>query len=338
MRDKSLDIVKGWSVLAIMLLHYEAGIFPEVVNSWVGSFMVSAFYMTAACVMTMRPLPALSLAYKKLWSGLGIPYITFSLLICIFTALMCICGWMEWKILLRDIWKFISLRGIGTLWFLPALFFGELIFIYFMKKGIIGKTLIFAVTIIYFSIYNRWYDNYREISDIYKIIDAPLNAVNRILGAWIAIVIFYVFAKRFKSDIDLLSMKEKIFLGIIILSLFTGMIYKNIITSFGFLTGYLGPIGWLCIAKALQEISIFKFLEYCGRNSLIIMALHFSIIQQVCIIINYHLTGEPSLSGWLSIGYFIISIVILIPCISLIRLYPVLLTGHIKNDKPKKNN
>lgn len=332
MRDRSLDIVKGWSILAIMLLHYEAGIFPGVVNTWIGSFMVSAFYMTAAWVLAMKPLPTIGEAVRKLWKGLGIPYLTFSVLICCFTALMCLCGWMEWKILARDIWKFATLRGIGTLWFLPALFFGELIFLFFMQGRVLGKIVIFTLTLAFFCFYYPWYDTYRELSTLYKLIDSPLNAIARIGGAWIAITVFYAFARCFQKEINTMSHTSQLASGGIVLFLFTADVCGKLKGGYGILVGYLGPIGWLFIVKGVQKLLSLRFLEYCGRNSLIIMGLHFSIIQQICILINRQYTGQEGLSGWSSLFYFVGSVIVLIPCIKLVRRYPILLTGHCHYD------
>lgn len=47
-RERYIDIVKGLAILCIVLLHYENGLFPTKVNVFVGSFMITTFYVTAA--------------------------------------------------------------------------------------------------------------------------------------------------------------------------------------------------------------------------------------------------------------------------------------------------
>lgn len=316
-RDTAIDILKGWSIMAIMLLHYENGLFSETVNVWFGSFMVSSFYLTAAWVMTLRPLPTLKDAFSKLWRSLGWPYISFSLIICLFSTLLCLCGQMEWEILIRDIYKFLCLRGIGTLWFLPALFFGEILFLFFIRKKLPVKFLILGITMVYTACYWRWYYNYREASTIMKIIDAPLNALWRICNAWVSIAVFYAFAKSCREQMNELSKRQLIFSAFVLLSIYTILIASSLLSQYTLITGWLGPIGLFFLAKATNSLFINYPFEYFGRNSLIVMAVHFSILQQLCIVINRNLTGQLALTGWTAIGYYAMSVLLIIPIIKL---------------------
>jgi len=328
MRDRSLDILKGISIIAIMLLHYEQGIFPEWLNTWIGSFMVAAFYMTAGWVLALKPLPDISTACRKLWHSLGIPYVTFSILICCFTALMCLAGWMKWEILLRDIWKFFTLRGIGTLWFLPALFCGEILFLYFQRCKITGKLLLFILICVYLSRYESWFAVYREQSVLYKLIDAPLNALSRICCAGISITVNYHLSLWFRSELEQKSRLWLLFFGVVILIFYTALILGGIRTDLGLGCSIWGPWGLLLLIRGSIDFPIHRIFEYFGKNSLIVMALHFSIIQQICILLNQHFTGNPRLYGWSAFAYFAVSVLLLVPCIILVRRYPFLLTGH----------
>ena len=124
-----IDATKGVAILCITFLHFEQGVIPAWLNTWIGMFMISAFYVTSGWVIGIndKPITAREL-FKKRIRQLGVPYLWFSLLIILFDALWVALGLMESDILLRDIYKTIVLRGIGTLWFLPVLLIGEYIF------------------------------------------------------------------------------------------------------------------------------------------------------------------------------------------------------------------
>lgn len=55
MRERYIDIVKGLSILCITLLHYVHNVFPNEVNVFVGSFMITSFYVTSGWVSAMHP-------------------------------------------------------------------------------------------------------------------------------------------------------------------------------------------------------------------------------------------------------------------------------------------
>lgn len=324
-RDTAIDILKGWSIIAIMLLHYEQGIFSGAVNAWIGSFMVSAFYLTAAWVLALKPLPTVREALPKLWRGLGWPYISLSVLICSFSLLLCVCRQMSWEILVRDVYKFLVLRGIGTLWFLPALFFGQLLFLCFVRQKLTVKFLMLAMTMLFVALYWRWQAEWRDTSTLMQIIDAPMNEFWRIGNAWVSIAVFYAFAKSCRKQIEELSAWQLFLSSAIILAIYTTLISGSLLVEYGLLTGWLGPIGLLFLAKATQKQFLNRPFEYFGRNSLLVMALHFSILQQICIVINRHWTGQPALTGFHALIYFVISLIFMPILITFCRKCPLLL-------------
>ena len=75
----------------------------------------------------------------------------------------------------------------------------------------------------------------------------------------------------------------------------------------GCLAPLLGPLGFLCIAKAVQSSRWTDFFDYWGRNSLLLMVTHYSI---VLVLFQWFTESvlSKSFSGWISLGCFIISI------------------------------
>ena len=45
-RSLAIDQLKGLAIICITLLHFEAGLIPADINTWIGSFMITAFYFT----------------------------------------------------------------------------------------------------------------------------------------------------------------------------------------------------------------------------------------------------------------------------------------------------
>ena len=54
-RERYVDIAKGIAILCIALLHYENGIFPQQLNTFIGSFMVSMFYVASGWISALYP-------------------------------------------------------------------------------------------------------------------------------------------------------------------------------------------------------------------------------------------------------------------------------------------
>ena len=199
-----IDTTKGVAILCITFLHFEQGVIPGWLNTWIGMFMISAFYVTSGWVTGIndKPITAKEL-FKKRIRQLGIPYLWFSLLIILFDILWVALGLMESGILLRDIYKTIVLRGIGTLWFLPVLLIGEYIFtiIKNCKKVWLWAVIGLCTTLLVNYVYNCIWLPLRDNSELYKILDAPMQPIVRGLYAWPIIAIGYLLGKRWGKSI-----------------------------------------------------------------------------------------------------------------------------------------
>ena len=78
-RQRYIDIVKGLSILCIVLLHYGLGAFPNQINVFIGSFMITAFYVTSGWVdgMSTKKLP-IKIFIRKRFAQSGLPYLYWS--------------------------------------------------------------------------------------------------------------------------------------------------------------------------------------------------------------------------------------------------------------------
>jgi len=326
-RYQWIDILKGISIIAIMLMHYENGIFSRYICYWIGMFMVASFYLISGWLMASKEIDTWAIWWKKRKASLVMPYIYFSIIIIAFDILLCLLGEMETKILFRDIYKTCILRGIGTLWFIPALIGGEAITRVLLSVKWDKKIFIVAGALLFGALYQYWCKN-EPSGDIYRIIDAPFRTLSNINGAWSFIVLGFLLNKFAGKEILQYSTLKKIVVALFILAVFSIVImWPSSSRSCG---KYLVCIGMFILCMGLDKLPGMGIWAYWGRNSLIIMVTHYSILQVVCERINYRIYDTPEMVGWAALIFFAVSLVLEIPVIFLINKFAPWLIGKKK--------
>lgn len=322
-RERYIDIVKGLSILCITFLHYEQGVLPQSINTFIGSFMITAFYVTSGWVSAIHPAQrTIKELIKKRWKQLGIPFLWWTAIILIFDFILWGFGYYDIRYIGTEIYKTITLRGIGTLWFLPALFGGEIIWHWLKsnrKVWLILLTLVLSLCYQYF--YVQIFDGKTET--IYRIIDAPFRTVSNILKAWIGIAFGYYAYMILKRKILHSTNFRLIIYGIIccLFAFITSNYFPSFLNPLWYLSAPLfGPLGWLLLAKSIQRWRIMTFFNYWGLNSLNLMVTHYSIIMVFfTIVIENGL--HQHFSGWITIICFILSMPIQYLLVPLINKY-----------------
>lgn len=322
-RERYIDIVKGLSILCITFLHYEQGILPSTINVFIGSFMITAFYVTSGWVSAMHPSQrTLKELIKRRWKQLGIPYLWWTAIILVFDFILLGFRYYDIKFIGTEIYKSVTLRGIGTLWFLPALFGGEIIWTLLKRQNKIWViVLALVITIIYQHYYNQILGDKTET--IYRIIDAPFRTISNTLNAWISIAFGY-YAYIFLKDNILQSSKTLLSLcGILVcaFAFITANYLPSILSSFwNLFAPLLGPLGLLLLAKSAQQSRALDYFNYWGINSLNLMVTHYSIIMVLFIIVVENCFNRP-FYGWITIICFILSLPIQHILVSVIDKY-----------------
>ncbi len=328
-RERYIDIAKGFAILCIVLLHYENGLFVSEVNTFIGSFMISMFYITSGWLMAMRSnaLTTKELVHKR-WQQLGKPYCYWTIIIICFDLLLWSIGYYDSYFIMREIYKSITLRGIGTLWFLPALFFGELVWLWLYKRKFIIKVVILSAILVYINTYHFIFDNCQDT--VGKIVDAPFRVMANISSACIAIAAGYYFyhiiGKKFKEW----SSKTLFICGISLC--FTAYITANNLPScvsflWGCLAPLIGPLAFLCLAYVVQDWRVMDCFDYWGKNSLLLMVTHYSIVLVLLQWFTENVLRE-SFSGWTSLVCFILSMPIQYLLVPLFNKYGKFLIGR----------
>lgn len=301
-RERYIDIVKGISILCITFLHYEDGLLSERWNVFIGLFMVSMFYFVAGWVnaLTGKNLTTKELAAKR-WRQLGLPYVYWSLIILSFDLILFAFQYYDIYFISREMYKTLTLRGIGTLWFLPALFGGELIWNWLKNKSGIYAIVALCLSLIYMHLYTGYFSEKEE--SIYKIIDAPFRSINSVLNAWILIGIGYYayklayYLKTFKHWLVIVGL----FLTI---GAYWGIPYVNV----PFLISTMECLGLMLVFYSCQHWKVWNYFDYWGRNSLSLMVTHYSITLVICKIIVENIL-DMQFYGWTTIYAFVMSMI-----------------------------
>lgn len=310
-RERYIDIVKGISILCIVLLHYEKKISPSEVEIFIGSFMISSFYVTSGWVSAMRSRKlTFRELLKKRWRQLGVPYLWWTIIILCFDMILFVVGYYNILFIGQEFYKSITFRGIGTLWFLPALFGGEIIWFFLRRKKVHYRIFALILSMIYLHIYHTIFDGHSEV--IYRIIDAPFRTIANITLAWISIGFGYSCYNKFSTQINQ-GKPLYIFLMGILLFVFAFMTANYLPVEITFLwplfAPLVGPLALLLMMKPIQRYQCFNYFEYWGINSLVLMVTHYSIVLVLFqIIVGKYL--ELSFTGWITIICFLISMVI----------------------------
>ena len=318
-----IDATKGVAILCITFLHFEKGVIPDWLNVWIGMFMISTFYFTSGWVtgISNKAITPKGLIKRRI-RQLGTPYLWFSLLIILFDALWVALGLMGSDILLRDVYKTVVLRGIGTLWFLPVLMIGEYIFcvVRNSKRKWLWGTVLLIIALIVNHVYNEHWLTMRNSSELCKIIDAPMQPIVRGFYAWPIIALGYILGKKWgrkmleinKSVLLLISALAFAISIILIVSPPLTVYYLN-----GVLSNTLPAAAFMCLFAVFQKNIITDFFTYWGVNSLVLMCTHFSITMEILMAFDKHILHNPVFEGPRTIVYFAVCILLTYPFVKL---------------------
>ena len=322
-----IDILKSIAILCIVLLHFEEGIIPKWINTLIGSFMITAFYVVVGTMHAYKDkhVKPNRLIIKR-FRQLMIPYFWFSLFIICFDCFLYFFDFKTSFDLLKDICYTLMFRGIGTLWFLPVLLVSELLFS-FVQKSYIYRFITLLFTFGFFLLknnidftefsflptYNSSYNEY-----IIEVISSVFLTIERTIIATVVISASYWLEKKFSNHIRSNRMSSLIYGFLLIVFSSVYSLFVSFSGDFDWIRRVLVfiflPYGVLLVIYSIINYVNNNLLLFFGKNSLIVMLTHYSFLLPIFTIVN---GGE--LHGIYSIVYFGITVILEIPIIIIIN-------------------
>lgn len=265
-----LDVAKGIGILLIVIGHvyaYNKQIVDRFFVIWLYSFHMPLFFIISGMLIAHKNEDNILKFVAKRIKGILIPYAFFSIFSILVFAFV---DDFNRSLILRNIKRTIFGLGIDVLWFLPTLFFSEIIFIT-IKKIIKNKYLVI-------------------------ICSAAIYAVGNILTKYNGILVLFIgriciatgFIMMGNYSLNFIRKKNMpigciIFISIIqiILSKLNGMVdLNNLVLNNRFLYLINSLIGTYIILETSKLIKQ-EELVYWGKNTLIVMATHLNIISLI---------------------------------------------------------
>jgi len=276
-----IDMAKGIGILLVVFGHSSFPT-PEV-NQWISSFHMPLFFLLSGILLahTNAHEKEMSTLIKKKARSILIPYFSFSILSILFTAILDIASFGAY--LPNALMQTIVFYGISVLWFLPALFFGEVIFLFVRKHCNPAITAFVSALICLLAVFIVNTYHYHYLIDF--------NSRLSLLGAYlISVVVRTGFAVTFLAlgyFSYLLFLKKEhhtvlyLLLAFVFLALNIYLAFKNGSVDLNnmvfhdyrlyFPAAFCGGLFIICLCAALPAIPP---LIATGRHSLIIMATH----------------------------------------------------------------
>ncbi|MGB9132259.1 MAG: acyltransferase family protein [Methanosarcina sp.] len=348
MRLHWIDSLKGIGIMFVVLAHHSL---PIALDTYIFSFHMPLFFFISGFVFDFgKYAESASNFVKGRFKSLIVPYFCFAVITCLFYFLLdelYTPGVRSIEFFENSMFHGIShiLVGFGPaisynppLWFLTCLFITELLF-YGLAKKYYGESRRLVLWITVSGIIGYLYS-------VYVSFRIPWN-----VDVALAAIVFYGAGNLFRRFVETkkdLGITEKfsrvenfIFVPFILLNLlYLGYLLKfptedkinmNVLQYGGFVSFYLLAFsGIFTYVYLFKKIGSSKVLEYYGRNSLIILALHFPLkdvlTKLVAIVLGVN-TEYFYYNAGFALGLTVLNLILLVPVIYVINNYFPFLLG-----------
>ncbi len=307
-RIKYLDLARGIGILLVILGHIS--MISNDLRIYIVSFHIPLFFVVSGLLTGIsehkngeKNLKAVIDNKKR---TILLPYFIFSILdILIYIVYYLLTGRDGgFPTVLSDVIQTITFYGFSVLWFLPALFGAEVLFLllrrFFRRTG--SKQLLMTVMSVFLLLF------------LALLLNRSLEAANAIHGTKTAFSVFHLLAVAmlripvccffftagyltdhfWEKSVSLspvrfstMTMPADLFIGADLLIFVFFMARLNGVTDLHFLvlgniflyviTAYAGSLGVILFCKGMENAASFpplKLLGYYGKNSLIVMVTH----------------------------------------------------------------
>ena len=320
-----IDYSKGIAIFFVIFGHVYCG--HNIITTWICSFHVPLFFIISGFLLKLNKNKNIKSVILKKFKSLMVPYILFSIINILGYYLI---NGLPYIGLRENIFNTITLFGVGALWFLPALFISETLFLF--EKNNISKNkykALFYITIVFIIAIFIFVSKGNYNSVIGKL---TIVLVRSMVALFFINIGYYLYKVINKINFKIYQILILAAISIILSTLngyvdLWGVQFNNLP-----LYVFNSIIGSLLIIAITKKINHSKVLKFLGQNTLIIMATHQLILQAIL---------KSSLIKYLN-NIMIIFIILLLeyPLIKIINKYLPFMLGK-KREKSivnKENN
>lgn len=345
-----LDFLGGLGILGVVLSHSLQGTlrYTGCLGQWIGMFMIFVFFMKVGWLYEERkirnpekPDPDLKEFAKRRLILRGKQYIIFS--VCVFVA-DCVWVLIDYKpflVLAKDIYRTVCLGGIGTLWFLPVITFGEILFYFGKQPKKQNQYLVWGCIVLAF-VYTILLNLFYRDSTLFDVVTTPLSVLAKSAFGTLVMMFGGYIRKLSGKYLTDLHIGKRIVLCVLLLvfSLILADTYKvysdfnhlrmdNTLSFFVWAMLIAGCVMIICEQIYFMGMRV-RILETMGTYSLIIMVTHYTIFLPLFRIIIGAVLGNSELA-YEAPWDFVVAILVLLAqipvCWFISRYFPELLGG-----------
>lgn len=262
-----LDVAKEIGILLVVIGHvyaFNRQIVDRFFVVWLYSFHMPLFFIISGMLIAYKDEKDIWKFVKKRIMGILIPYVFFSIFSIIVFAIV---NDFSREVFVQNVKATICGVGIDTLWFLPALFFGEVIF-FVLRNLLKNKYVICIISAIIYTLGNFMMKDY--------------GLICLFLGR-ICIAVGFIMIGNY--TMNLIRKRNMPWYGLIVIAILSVILSKinglvdlnNLVFNNHILYLINSLIGTYLILEISKLIDIDE-ITYWGRNTLIVMATHLNII------------------------------------------------------------
>lgn len=189
------------------------------------------------------------------------------------------------------------------------------------------RMLAYIVCILCIAAYNVWFEMFAK-STVKDIINAPFRVIKDVSDCFVYLSLAYYVSCYWGKMIMSWKPWKVLLSGLFMLSVaFVCMKFiivrydDRVIYSLIFLFANIcAGFGLIATFKGLEDFKlVIKPLVYCGKNSLAIMAIHYSLLAEIFVLIDQKVFHHDVYGGPVTMVYFVIALFIQILLIELVN-------------------
>lgn len=321
-RYSYMDIAKGVGIILVILGHTNTSLY---LNDFIYSFHMPLFFIISGYLYSRKEIKYKEFIWHK-FKSLLIPYIIFFIISAPITLIK---NNFSLSHLIKSLLFYGETSWNTPIWFLIVLF--SVYIIYFLVDKLNNKQKNLCITVFLLLGYLCYKNN--------------IVLIMGLQVSFIGVFLFNIGTAIKEFDISTIKNKEIIIVVLFSITLLFSVVLgndvdmvKNIYGNFLYfiITSITGSLMIIIISTKIQNNNI---LEFFGKNTMVIMGLHFFIILGLNKVINIILGINILTSNKndiLSIIITIIILIIFIPIIKVVNIYMPWLSGRF--NKNKTNN